>query len=67
MSTVVAFGTSLLFHFMDYFSEKQYQQQTKLKGKKNPQEFQNDAVSIRKTGQHLKALINTIMHLSLGL
>lgn len=66
MSTVLAFATSLIFHFVDYFSEKQYQQQTKLK-RKNPQEFQNDAVSIRKKGRHLKALINTIMHLPLGL
>lgn len=30
---MLAFGTSLIFHFSDYFSEKQYQQQTKLKRK----------------------------------
>lgn len=43
---MLAFGTSL-FLFSDYFSEKQYQQQTKLK-RKNSHKFQNDAVSIKK-------------------
>lgn len=46
---MLAFGTSLIFHFTYYFSEKQYQQQTKLK-RKTHHKFQNDAVSIKKKG-----------------